>query len=239
MICCRNLLTYKLVTLLTIVVILPLPIYSKNLTGVLYDIPSNRKTALYHWEMTLTAEGLPWKSFYKTLDGELVAWDEVTWDGDSFKGYRYERATINDRGSVAITGESVHFLHIADGKRKEAKESLVRNFTTGPLVIIYILDHWEELTRGEKQTIRYGVIDQASSFGFVLSRDTDHAKSGSGQVVFKMDADSFLIGLFVDPIYFIFREKDKELVGMIGRMLPVGINAEGKHHVDAELVINQ
>ncbi len=229
----------KLTFLLIVVFISPCPLFSKNLTGTLYEISPEPQKALYRWEMTLTPKGLPWKSVYKTLDGVVVARDEVIWHGDSFQGYRYERTTINDQGVVTVDKQTVHFLHTMNGKQKKSKETLVGNFTTGPMVIVYILDHWEELLQGEEQAIRYGVIDQTSSFGFVLSHDTNHVKNGSGYVVFKMDADSFLIGFFVDPIYFIFREKNREMTGMIGRMLPVGVNEDGAYPINAELVISR
>lgn len=126
-----------------------------------------------------------------------------------------------------------------DVKLREKKEKYVQNYTTGPLLYLTIQEHWDDLIQGKEHVNRFGVIDQMSSFEFVIRYEPDHPQNESGRIVFKMKADSFIVRLVVDPFYFVFRKEDRELVGLIGRMLPVGVNEDGTYIINAELVISR
>lgn len=209
------------------------------LTGVLYEIGSQRKTVLYHWEMSLTPQRLPWKSIYRTPDGKIAAWDKVIWEAGRFREYRYERKPINESGRVILEKNTLRYRHAFKGSMKTATEEFSENYFTGPLVILHIQKNWNRLVDGEKEVVRYGVIDQKGSFEFSIVYDPSHALNDSRHLVFKMEAKSFFVRLFTKPIYFVYQRSGREISGIIGRMLPVGVGVKGMFPIDAELVINR
>lgn len=211
--------------------------HGESRTGNLYEIGSERTRVFFRWTLTQTPEGRLGSRFF-TPEGQLAAEDELVLENGAFQSYSYVRPNIGEQARVERRGEQLVFTQTWRGETRRSEEEFSEEFLAGPLVVPYIQERWAALVQGQELRIRYGVPDQLRSFGFGLRMAPGHPETASGWAVV-MRAESFVVRLFVDPIYFFFSPDGQIFYGMKGRTLPVAVKGDEPQAVDAELVIDQ
>ncbi len=208
-----------------------------TLMGRIYAPDAKTGRVLFTWRLERDVTTGRWRSTYRTLAGTLAAEDEVAWDGDVFRTYRYTRPPIGEVASVERRGRELLYRQVVNGVARERREVFDERMTVGPTVIPWVQRHWEMLGAGRELTVRYAVLDQLRSFEFRLTLVEEHPAAGPGAAVVKMTPSSALLRLFVTPVYLLFSQDSGVFRGMIGRLLPVGVDGGRAHPIDGELVL--
>jgi hypothetical protein len=207
------------------------------LTGRIYAIGAGERQALFTWQLERDAGGSSWRSFYRTPAGDLTAADELLWDGENFRSYRYERLPAGEPARVERHGEELFYEQHVNGVTRRNRERFDERVTVGPTVIPWAQRHWKELAAGRELIVRYAVRDQLRTFEFRLATAHDHPRAGRETVV-KMWPASFVLRLFVSPVYLIFTRDGHAFRGMIGRLLPVTVQHGKVRPIDGELALD-
>ena len=213
--------------------------YSFAFKGFVYEKNSERKKILYTIEReekkTDSNEILIIK--HLNQEGVLAVEEIATFEKNQLQKYELSYPLSQEFGKVTIADGKAHFSYTKDGKTKEDTEKWSDNFIVGLSLKNYIQSNWDSLINGNTLKVRFGVPDRIESVGFSLFRVKENEKDNHSIVV-KMKPTSFLIAALVDPIYFNFDIKTKELNSFIGRAKPKQlINGKWKD-LDAETVYN-
>jgi hypothetical protein len=207
------------------------------LTGRIYLLEDRGGQPLFTWQFERDVVGSTWRSSYRTPAGDLSAADELIWDGDMFKSYRYERPPAGEIARVDRQGQEVVYEQRVGGITRRNRERFDEQFTVGPTVIPWVQRHWNDITAGRELTIRYAVLDQLRSFEFRLAMADDHPRAYRDTVV-KMWPASLVLRLFVSPVYLVFTRDGRAFHGMIGRLLPVVVHDGKLRPIDGHLVLD-
>jgi hypothetical protein len=176
-------------------------------------------------------------SIDRTPAGDLTAADELLWDGENFRSYRYERLPAGETARVERYGEELFYEQHVNGVTRRNRERFDERVTVGPTVIPWAQRHWKELAAGRELTVRYAVRDQLRTFEFRLATAHDHPRADRETVV-KIWPASFMLRLFVSPVYLIFTWDGHAFRGMIGRLLPVTVQHGKVRPIDGELALD-
>jgi len=209
-----------------------------TLTGRIYAPDARTGNVLFTWELERDPTTGHWRSSYRTLAGTLAAEDEVVWDGDVFRSYCYTRPPIGEVASVERRGGELLYRQVVNGAARERREAFDDRVTVGPTVIPWAQRHWGRLRTGRELTVRYAVLDQLRSFEFRLTLVQEPLAVAQGAAVVKMAPSSALLRLFVSPVYLVFSQDGRVFRGMIGRLLPMGVQGGRAYPIDGELVLH-
>jgi hypothetical protein len=138
---------------------------------------------------------------------------------------------------VARHGAELFFAQHVNGVIRRNRERFDERVTVGPTVITWAQRHWKELAAGRELTVRYAVLDQLRTFEFRLAMAHDHPRADRETVV-RMWPASFVLRLFVPPVYLIFTRDGHAFRGMIGRLLPVTVEHGKVRPIDGELALD-
>jgi hypothetical protein len=85
----------------------------------------------------------------------------------------------------------------------------------------FIVEHWNELIRGQAVMFRFIAQSRIETVGFKFVKESDVTWRGKAAVRFRMEASSFIIAQIVDPLFFIV-EKDgaHRVLEYVGRTTP-------------------
>jgi hypothetical protein len=84
-----------------------------TLSGRVYAPDARAGSVLFTWELERDLTTGHWRSSYRTLEGVLAAENEVLWDGDVFRSYRYTRPAI---GEVVERGAAKRRAAVSTGR---------------------------------------------------------------------------------------------------------------------------
>jgi hypothetical protein len=70
------------------------------------------------------------------------------------------------------------------------------------MIPYFVVEHWDELARGDSVKFRYIVVPRLETVGFKLRRESTAEFQGKKIVRIKMEPTSRLIAQFVDPLVF-------------------------------------
>jgi hypothetical protein len=137
------------------------------LTGRIYLLGDRGGQPLFTWQFERDVVGSTWRSSYRTPAGDLSAADELIWDGDVFKSYRYERPTTGEIARVDRQGQEVVSEQRVGGITRRNRERFAgilmaigsggAGLTAGSTVIA----RWFEARRG----LAIGIAGAAISVG--------------------------------------------------------------------------
>lgn len=208
-------------------------------TGEVFKKDSNRKELLYQFKNTITESGGVHKAEaqFIELTGEAAAIETSEREGTNLKRYEMDHKQTGRKGSIVVEGKKVKFNFEENGKKKsEEAEDLKDNFVVGHTLVPYVSSRWKELMDGKTVDIRYGVWDRQETVGFSLFKVGQEKINDKDVILLKFKPTSFIIAAIVDPVIFRFSTDGKELVGMVGRVVPKRKDGNKWKDLDAEVV---
>ena len=212
---------------------------AESMTGQLFKKDSQRKDLLYTFKnnTTETAGILKTEGQFTDLSGQVVVSEVSERQGATLKSYSVDHMQTGRKGSIVVDGKKVIFNYEENGKKKSAEtEDLKDNFVVGHTLVAYVANHWKEIMDGKTIDVRFGVWDRQETVGFSLFKVGDEKLDGKDAVLLKFKPTSFVISAIVDPIIFKFRPDGKELMGMVGRVMPKRKDGNKWKDLDAEVI---
>ena len=190
----------------------------KLLTGTLYAMKSDKKSALYKFKREVTRSGNTIKAVreFTTPEGQLVARETAVYERDSLVSYDLEELQIQARGTVNLARDpkaeaTIAFKYVSGNNTKTntSTESLRPDTLISDMIASFLAAHWNDLMKGKDVKCRFVAADRAETVGFKFAKHSESTMQGKPTVIIKMAPSSFVIAALVDPLYFTL-EKDGE-----------------------------
>lgn len=150
--------------------------------------------------------------------GQVMMTEEAELRGAEILAQKMEQRQIEEAYELAVEGDKIVFrtFSLKNGERKlsdENKEKRPENFLTGPAAPAFVASRWEELLAGKEVSMKFGIFEVAKTIGF----DLEKRDGAPGELLLRMTPSSFLINMFVSPIYMTFDLATKRMVHFKGR----------------------
>lgn len=196
------------------------------------------KQKVYTLETTAETDGpsLHRKNRYADLDNHDVVLEDVQAQDGQLVKYHIDQKQIGAIGDVELRDGQVHFRYTQNGETKEASEKLEGNLVVGPILIEFMLKHWEGLLKGDTLPIRLAVAERRETVGFKLFKDTERTEGGQTLEVIEMKPSSLVIAALVKPLYFDFNRDTHAVVAVHGRTVPKLKKGDKWIDLDAHMV---
>lgn len=192
-------------------------------TGELFD-KDNKKVANYERFQEVKGDRVLDRAVFKTLDGQVMTEEKMDTVAGKLVRYDMGQKQIKQQAWIEVKGGKVTFNLKKEGKPNYPSTiDEPENFMIGLEIVPFIQKHWDSLLKGEEKTIRLGVWHRQEAIRFDLTK----VEGKAGELVIKMSPSSMFIRALVDPIFFDFDLKTKDLNSYRGRAVPK-INRDGK-----------
>jgi hypothetical protein len=187
-------------------------------TGDLYRMGSDRGELLFRQYneqdrgqkiVTLTHE-------YTLADGTPYALEEVVRENGEFRDYRIEFYLLDTRGTIVRDGEDVMFDYRAGDEWERGAARFKDDLMCGPCLIGFIQANWNRLMSGRAVRFHLPVMQYQRLIPFRFRKDDESPYVREGRVVFRMEIASFILGLFIGSVDFVFEEETRRLVEIHG-----------------------
>lgn len=213
--------------------------FAKVVTSQVFKKGSSRKELLYNFKNTITEtnEQQSIDAQYTDLAGNIVVTEKAERKDDRIKRYEIDHRQTGRKGSIVVEGKQVFFNFEENNKKKPQKvEDLKDNFIVNYTLVAFVSKHWQTLNNGDSVDARFGVWDRQETFGFSFSKVGEETLDGQKVVLIKFKPSSFLVAALVDPIIFKFTPDGKELVSLVGRVVPKQKSGNSWVDLDAEVI---
>jgi hypothetical protein len=119
-------------------------------------------------------------------------------------------------------------------KRREKSETVREEPLISDMLPGFMMQHWDELSRGETVKFRYIVVPRLETIGFKLKRDTTAEVRGKKVVRIKMEPANALIAQFLEPLVFTVEgDPPHRILQYWGRTTPKVRSGESWKDLDA------
>lgn len=198
-------------------------------TGEIFDKSGKTKVFTYERYQDVQGDKVLDRAVYKNMDGEVQTEEKM----ESVKGelvrYDMDQKQLKQKAWIEVDDKNITF-NLKKWRKRNYPISTKRksNFIMGLQIVDFVVKHWDEFKKGKEQEISLGVWHRQEAIRFDLSND----KMENGKMVIKMNPSSMFIRAVVDPIYFTFDTKTKELVEYSGRVVPKEKRNKGYYDYD-------
>jgi hypothetical protein len=204
---------------------------------------------LFKFKRTATRDGTNLNVLreFTAPDGTLVSRERIVYAGDKLVSFTLDELQTGASGTARImrdpknpeSGKIEFSYQVRTGRVDKATESLRSDTLNGDMVGPFLADHWSELIKGREVKCRYLMVPRKETVGFSFSKHTESTWQGRPVVVVRMAPSSMLIGLLVDPLYFIL-EKDgaHRVLQYTGRTTPKLKTKSGWKDLDGVTIFN-
>jgi len=210
-------------------------------SATIYKSGSNYKDILYLLERDVQNKNneKTVRVTFKNPNGKVVALEEFTYKEGKFKSYRQKHHQIGQDGMAIVDGDRLKFNlkeKNDDGEIKESRddEDYKANTVSKDQIVGYLMEHWDDILKGESIHIRFMVNDRKETVGFKYFKEKETTYNGKPAIIIKMKPSSFIIAALVDPLYFTFEKNGaRRLLEINGRVVPKQKNDDDWDDLDA------
>ena len=222
------------------------------LTGTLYAIGSDRKEVLYTFKRTATRDGdlVHVDRQFLTTNGAVAAVEKVLYQSNQLVSFEMQDFQAKVSGAI-------HIEHIEPDPKNPARPKIFISYAHGlnppkgrahtlqPDTVIddtlypFMIDHWNDLMRGDTVKFHFVSLDWERTFQFELVKTGDSTQNGQPVVKLTMKPASFFLSPFVKPILFTVQANGPHLIlSYIGRTTPRIRKGNSWKELDAETVFH-
>lgn len=196
--------------------------------GTTYALAEPDGQSLFAYERRVLSTPTSMTATHLTRDpsGELLIAEAAQLSAD----YQLQRFTTDNRqsgfsGEVAVSadGRQLRYSLNDQGELSRAEEPISAPAVTGPSMHGFILAHLDELQAGHELPIRFVVLREKQTYGFVIR----HEQTRKGQSTFSITPSNWLVRWFIAPLKVVFDSQRKTVLNYEGRVPPQQ-NVDGK-----------
>jgi hypothetical protein len=220
----------------------------KLLPGTIYEMSSGTNKVLFTYKRTSMTSNSTVRvlcdSFYPS--GALAARETIVYERGKLASIELEEKQTGAHGTAAVAIDPkkpakprlvFDWVTGPGAKKKTDSEALQPDTLVGDMIPYFIVEHWNELTRGQAVPFRFIAQDRLETVGFKLVKEGDVTWRGKSALRLRMEASSFIIAKLVDPLFFIV-EKDgtHRVLEYDGRTTPKKRDGEKWKDLDARTI---
>jgi hypothetical protein len=219
------------------------------LTGALYATGSIRKEILYTFRRTATRSGSAvsvQRQFFAT-NGSLAAVENIVYESGRLVSLQMQEFQAQISGAVQIAPDpknpAAQKLIVSFGRGLTPPKGAVQNLPPDTVIddSLYplMLEHWDELMRGDAVKFRFVSLEWKRTFEFRFLKTAEAGQGGRTVEQIKMEPVSLLVAGFIKPLVFTV-EKDgaHRVLSYTGRTTPRIRKGNAWKYLDAETVFD-
>ena len=120
------------------------------------------------------------------------------------------------RSEVVVDGDRIAMTTVRNGRIRTTRRSLSAPAVVGPTLFGFVLDHWDELERGNSVRIRFVVPERRRTYAFDLRLTEQNDET----TTISMRARSALVRGAVPTMHMVFATASREVLRYEGRIPP-------------------
>jgi hypothetical protein len=220
----------------------------KLLTGSIYDKPSGRLLLTFRRTATQTGDVVSVLREFKNSDGSMAAVERVRYERGRLVRFDLEERQIGATGNARVEllpdqRQRIQFQYTMRssraGRPKQESETPREQVLINDMIPYFVVEHWDELARGEVVKFRYIVVPRLETIGFKLRRESTAELQGKKFVRLKMEPTSRFIAQFLDPLVFtVEADSPHRIFQYWGRTTPKVRSGQSWNDLDALNVYN-
>jgi hypothetical protein len=183
----------------------------KLLTGSIYDKPGGRLLFTFRRAATQTGDVVSVFREFNNPDGSLAALERVRYERGRLVRFELDERQIGATGNARVEilpdqRQRIQFQYTTRSGRadrpKQESETLREQVVINDMIPYFVVEHWDELARGETVKFRYIVVPRLETIAFKLRRESTAELQGKKFVRIKMEPTSRFIAQFLEPLVF-------------------------------------
>ncbi len=187
--------------------------------GIVYDKDGKEKQFTYERYQETKGDTVYDRAVYKDMDGDILTEEKTQIKNGKLVRYDMDQKQLKQEAWIDVADKKVTFNLKKFRKRNFPQTvDLPENFIVGLQIVPTIIKNWQKLENGGDVEVSLGVWYRQEAIGFKISKDKE--KSNDKLFVAKFNPSSMFIRAVVDPLYFNFDPKTKDLVSYRGRSTP-------------------
>jgi hypothetical protein len=220
----------------------------KLLTGSIYDKAGGRVLFTFRRTATQTGDVVSVLREFNNPDGSLASLERVRYERGRLVRFELDERQIGATGNVGVEllpdqRQRIRFQYSTRSGRadrpKQESETLRQQVLINDMIPYFVVEHWEELVRGEVVKFRYIVVPRLETIGFKLRRESTIELQGKKMVRLRMEPTSRFIAQFVDPLAFtVEADAPHRIFQYWGRTTPKIRSGQSWNDLDALSVYN-
>jgi hypothetical protein len=186
---------------------------------VFYDKLDSKEPSFFFLSTDETKDGQRVvTTVYSDKEGKELVREENTFAGGKLLRSKYSQNQVNEHGEVTFKDGKALFT-FTDGKGTESEsEDIVPDMILGSMIGDHLINHWDELVKGESVHVRYMAIERCETVGFKFFKSAERNVGGKPVFEFTMKPSSFIISAIVDPIRIsVTKDEPHRIVEVEGR----------------------
>ncbi len=185
--------------------------------GIVYDKEGKEKQFTYERYQEKKGDIMHDRAVYKDMDGDVLTVEKMQTKNGKLIRYDMDQKQLKQKAWITVE-DGKATLNLKKFRKNNYPQTidLPDNFIVGLQIVSTIMDNWDKLAKGEDVDVELGVWHRQEAIGFELSKES----KTDDLFVVKMNPSSMFIRAVVDPLYFNFDPKTKELVSYRGRSTP-------------------
>jgi hypothetical protein len=200
--------------------------------GEVFELESKAKLFNYESERISKANTLDYTARYKDLNGDVVAEEKAEIINGEIKKYEAQRMTTKEKGLIEVRDGRIFFTYSEMGNKKTKYEKLEPNTLVSASICPFLETRWSNLMAKQEINFRYAVWYRQETVGFKIFFD----KEEGNNVIFQMVPTNIFYRSLVNPLFFYYNKKDRQLVTLKGRTMPK--YKKGNAWRDLDAIIN-
>jgi hypothetical protein len=220
----------------------------KLLTGSIYDKPGGRLLFTFRRAATQTGDVVSVLREFNNPDGSLASVERVRYERGRLVRFDLDERQIGATGNARVEllpnqRQRILFQYTTRSSRanrpKQETETLREQVLINDMIPYFVVEHWDELARGDTVKFRYIVVPRLETIGFKLRRESAAELQGKKMVRLKMEPASRFIAQFVDPLVFtVEADPPHRIFQYWGRTTPKIRSGQSWNDLDALNVYN-
>jgi len=183
----------------------------KLLTGSIYDKPGGRVLFTFRRAATQTGDVVSVLREFNNPDGSMAAVERVRYERGRLVRFDLEERQTGATGNARVEllpdqRQRIQFQYTTRSGRgdrtKQESETLRDQVLINDMIPYFVVEHWDELARGETVRFRYIVVPRLETIAFKLRRESTAELQGKKMLRIKMVPASRFIAQFLDPLVF-------------------------------------
>lgn len=186
-------------------------------TGTVFDKEGKNKKFTYERYQDVQGDKVLDRAVFKNREGEVQTEEKVETLNGELVRYDIDQKQLKQKAWIVVNGDKAEFNLKKFRKRNyPVTHKKGKNFVSGIQIVPLVQKNWDKFLKGEDTEIRLGVWYRQEPIRFNLSQE----KLTDDKMTIKMSPSSMFIRAVVDPLYFHFDRKTKDLTSYVGRVVP-------------------
>lgn len=183
------------------------------LTATIYAKTAEAKDILFKFRRTASVSNDTVRVLreFTRPDGTLAARERVVYVAGKLVSCHLEEPALGAHGGATIQPNpknpreqiiSFEYVLPKGGGTKKGSETLQNDTLNNDMIGNFIAVHWADLLRGAAVKFRFTALAKVETIGFTLTKESETIWRGKPAVIIKMEATSWIVAQFVDPLRF-------------------------------------